>query len=84
MEKKKIRARFICALSISYLNKTIACVEAKVEGFISSEPRGNNGFGYDPIFIPLKKKKTFGEMSPLQKYKLDHRYNAFKKIKKFF
>ena len=83
-KKKKIRARFICALSISYLNKTIACVEAKVEGFISSEPRGSNGFGYDPIFIPLKKKKTFGEMSPLQKYKLDHRYKAFKKIKKFF
>ena len=83
-KKKKIRARFICALSISYLNKTIACVEGKVEGFISSEPRGKNGFGYDPIFIPLKKKKTFGEMNPLKKCKLDHRYKAFKKIKKFF
>ena len=83
-KKKKLRARFVCALSISYLNKTIACVEGKVEGFISSEPRGNNGFGYDPIFIPLKKKKTFGEMNPLQKCKLDHRYKAFKKIKRFF
>ena len=56
-KKKKIRARFICALSISYLNKTIACVEGKVEGLISSEPRGKKGFGYDPIFIPLKKGK---------------------------
>ena len=83
-KKKKLRARFVCALSISYLNKTIACVEGKVEGLISSEPRGKNGFGYDPIFIPLKKKKTFGEMNPLQKCKLDHRYKAFKKIKKFF
>jgi len=59
-------------------------VEGKVEGLISSEPRGKNGFGYDPIFIPLKKKKTFGEMNPLQKCKLDHRYKAFKKIKRFF
>ena len=83
-KKKKLRARFVCALSISYLNKTIACVEGKVEGLISSEPRGKKGFGYDPIFIPLKKKKTFGEMNPLQKCKLDHRYKAFKKIKKFF
>ena len=83
-KKKKIKARFICALSISYLNEIIASVEGKVEGTISYEPRGYNGFGYDPIFIPLNKKKTFGEMNPLQKYKLDHRYKAFQKIKKFF
>ena len=44
---------------------------------------GNKGFGYDPIFIPNKSKKTFAEMKPLQKYRLDHRYKAFKKIKKF-
>ena len=80
---KKIRARFICALSISYLNKKIACVLGKVEGHISDKPRGNNGFGYDPIFIPLKKRKTFGEMKPSKKYKMDHRYQAFKKIRKF-
>ena len=55
----------------------------KVEGYISNEPRGKNGFGYDPIFIPKNKKKTFGEMKPSQKYKIDHRYFAFKKIKKF-
>ena len=55
----------------------------KVEGKISPEPRGKNGFGYDPIFIPLNKKKTFGEMRSSQKYKIDHRFKAFKKIKKF-
>ena len=82
-KNKKIKARFICALSISYLNKKIACVSGKIEGQISCEPRGKNGFGYDPIFIPLKKRKTFGEMNPVQKYKIDHRYHAFKKIKKF-
>ena len=81
--KKKIKARFICALSLCYLNKKIACVTGKIEGSISDKPRGKNGFGYDPIFIPEKKKKTFGEMKPLQKYKLDHRYKAFKKIKRF-
>ena len=81
--KKKIKARFICALSLCYLNKKIACVTGKIEGSISDKPRGKNGFGYDPIFIPEKKKKTFGEMNPLQKYKLDHRYKAFKKIKRF-
>ena len=80
---KKIKARFICALSISYLNKKICCVLGKVEGQISLEPRGKNGFGYDPIFIPEKKRKTFGEMKATQKYKMDHRYQAFKKIRKF-
>ena len=80
---KKIRARFVCALSISYLSKKICCVIGKVEGTISDKPRGRNGFGYDPIFIPINNKKTFGEMKPTQKYKLDHRSKAFKKIKKF-
>ena len=83
MEEKKIRARFICALSISHLNKKIACVTGEVEGNISQSPKGKNGFGYDPIFIPLKHKKTFGEMKFSQKYKLDHRFKAFQKIKKF-
>ena len=80
---KKIKARFICALSISYLDKKIASVLGKVEGYISVNPKGENGFGYDPIFIPKNKRKTFGEMSSLQKYKIDHRFIAFKKIKKF-
>ena len=82
-KKDKIRARFVCALSLSNLNKKIVCVVGKVEGIISSKPKGSNGFGYDPIFIPLKKTKTFAEMKPSKKYRLDHRYKAFKKIKKF-
>ncbi len=83
-KNKIIKARFICALSIFYLNKKITCQTGKVEGRISLEPKGKNGFGYDPIFIPNKSKKTFAEMQPLKKYKIDHRYKAFKKIKKFF
>ena len=82
-KKKKIKARFICVLSICYLEQKIACVRGKIEGTISKKPKGINGFGYDPIFIPNKQKLTFGEMSPKKKYKIYHRFNAFKKIKKF-
>ena len=80
---KKIRARFVCSLSLCYLNKKIACVTGKVEGIISNKPKGKNGFGYDPIFIPLRKRKTFAQMKPSDKYKIDHRYRAFNRIKKF-
>ena len=82
-KNKKIKARFVCALSIYFLNKKIACVRGKVEGTISTKPKGKNGFGYDPIFIPIKGKYTFGQISPKKKYKIDHRFFAFKKIKKF-
>ena len=81
--KRKIKARFICVLSICYLNKIIACTSGKIEGSISDKPKGKNGFGYDPIFIPNKKTRTFSEMSLSTKYKMDHRFIAFKKIKKF-
>jgi len=83
-KKKKIKARFVCALTIYRSGyKTITSV-GKVEGHISHTMRGDNGFGYDPIFIPKDKKLTFGEMKSRQKYKMDHRFKAFKKIKKFF
>jgi XTP/dITP diphosphohydrolase len=82
-KQKKVKARFICALSICYLDKKIVSVLGKVEGYISANPKGENGFGYDPIFIPKSRRKTFGEMSSTQKYKIDHRFVAFKKIKKF-
>ena len=82
--EKKIKARFICALTIYNKNKEIINSIGKVEGFISPVIKGKNGFGYDPIFIPLGKKITFGEMRASQKYKIDHRFKAFKKIKKLF
>jgi len=82
-KNKKIKARFICVLSIYFLDKKISCVRGKVEGIISTKPKGKNGFGYDPIFIPKGKKYTFGQISPQKKYKMDHRFQAFKKIKKF-
>ena len=81
---KKVKARFICALTIFEINKKIISSTGKIEGYISPSLKGKNGFGYDPIFIPKGKKITFGEMNPLQKYKMDHRFKAFKKIKKLF
>ena len=83
-KNKKIKARFVCALTIYGLNKKIIKSIGKVEGYISESLKGKNGFGYDPIFIPQGKKITFAEMKALQKYKIDHRFKAFKKIKKFF
>ena len=81
--KKKIKARFICAITIYGPKfKTVQSI-GKIEGKISNKKKGKNGFGYDPIFIPIKKKLTFGQMKPSEKYKIDHRYKAFKKIKKF-
>jgi XTP/dITP diphosphohydrolase len=80
----KIKARFICALTIYGPNQKAINSIGKIEGHISPSKKGENGFGYDPIFIPKGKKITFGEMKAFQKYKIDHRFRAFKKIKKFF
>jgi len=82
-KKKKIKARFICALTIYGPKiKTIQSI-GKLEGKISNHKKGCNGFGYDPIFIPNGKKITFAQMNSSQKYNMDHRAKAFQKIKKF-
>ena len=83
-KRKKIKARFVCALTVYGANKKIVESIGKIEGYISSSMRGKNGFGYDPIFIPRGKKITFGEMKLSEKYRMDHRFKAFRKIKKFF
>ena len=82
--KTKTSARFICSLTIYWPDNKYITVNGKIEGTISRFKKGNNGFGYDPIFIPLNKKITFGQMKPKEKYKIDHRIRAFRKIKKFF
>ena len=82
--KIKQTARFVCALTIYWPSNKFINVIGIVEGTISTVKKGNNGFGYDPIFVPLRKKLTFGQMKPRQKYRIDHRIKAFRKIKKFF
>ena len=83
-KKKKITARFICALTVHDSNKKLISSIGKIEGSISPVMKGKNGFGYDPIFIPKGKNITFGEMKSSEKYKIDHRFKAFKIIKKLF
>ena len=82
-KNKKITARFVCALTIYGFKKKPIHSLGVVEGRISDKKKGKNGFGYDPIFIPKGKTLTFAQMKPNEKYKIDHRSLAFKKIKKF-
>ena len=77
-------ARFICCLTIFWPNGKNYTSKGIVEGKISNKIKGNQGFGYDPIFIPNGYKKTFGEMEPNFKMSIDHRNKAFLKVKKFF
>ena len=80
---RKINAKFICALTIYWPGGKYKTTIGQILGTISNKKIGNKGFGYDPIFIPHGSKKTFGQISPQKKYKIDHRYKAFQKIKKF-
>jgi len=80
---RKINAKFICALTIYWPSGKFITKIGSIDGRISNNKVGKKGFGYDPIFIPLGSKKTFGQISPKKKYKIDHRYRAFQKIKKF-
>tara|TARA_B100001093_G_C26807437_1_gene1006097 strand:+ start:568 stop:1146 length:579 start_codon:yes stop_codon:yes gene_type:complete len=83
MENKKNRsAFFVCSLSFVSREKKIITVSGKIKGSISKKIKGVNGFGYDPIFIPNFKSITFGQMLKKKKIILDHRYIAFKKLKK--
>ncbi len=87
-KKKKVnknnKARFYCSLAIAFPNGKYKTFSGTVNGKISKEPKGDNGFGYDPIFIPNEHKKTFGEMKANLKDKISHRYKAFNKIKRYF
>ena len=80
---KKIKANFICALTIYWPSGKYKTTIGQIFGTISNKKIGNKGFGYDPIFIPRGSKKTFGQISSKKKYKIDHRFKAFQKIKKF-
>ena len=83
LKKKKNRsASFYCSLSYKFPKKKIVTVIGKLDGAISEKIKGKKGFGYDPIFIPKNKKQTFGSTPKYVKIKMDHRYLAFKKLKK--
>ena len=83
LEKKNNRsATFICCLSLKSPNQKIITVVGQITGTISKKILGKKGFGYDPIFIPKNRRKTFGEIPKFKKMKMDHRFIAFRKLKK--
>ncbi len=82
-KQKLFKAFFCCALTIALPDGTIKSFEGKVFGTLQFPPKGDNGFGYDPIFIPRRYKKTFGEMKYSFKERISHRQKAFKKLHNF-
>jgi len=66
-------ARFRCAVAIAAPDGTVRVVEATCEGLIANEPRGEGGFGYDPIFFYPELGRTFGELTPDEKDSVSHR-----------
>ena len=81
-KNKNFKASFICSLTVKFPNAKIVNVTGKIFGKISKKIIGTKGFGYDPIFIPKNKKYTFGQMSNHKKINMDHRFIAYKKLKK--
>jgi XTP/dITP diphosphohydrolase len=77
---KNRKARFICALALCWPDSDCEVVEGKVEGKITWPPKGDKGFGYDPIFMPDGSLKTFAEMDPAAKHKISHRARAFNQL----
>jgi len=77
-------AKFVCCMTIYWPDGKNYTSKGVIKGKISNEKKGNNGFGYDPIFIPEGHSKTFSEMEPKLKMSIDHRFMAYAKIKKFF
>jgi XTP/dITP diphosphohydrolase len=75
-------AAFVCALVLADPTGTVlAEVQAACRGRITREPRGPNGFGYDPLFLIREYHKTFGELGPLVKHQLSHRARAFARLR---
>lgn len=74
----KRTARFRCAIALAASNKLLFVVEACCDGYISNEPRGKYGFGYDPIFYVQKYKRTLAELEPEVKNQISHRALALK------
>jgi XTP/dITP diphosphohydrolase len=73
-------AHFVCALALCWPDGRSEWFEGRVEGTLVWPPRGDRGFGYDPIFVPVGHDLTFGEMDPAEKHRISHRADAFAKL----
>lgn len=76
--KENRRAKFVCVIAIAFNGEVIETFRGEVAGVITTAPRGNSGFGYDPVFIPDGYDKTFGELDADTKDSISHRAKAVK------
>ncbi|RQD69218.1 MAG: XTP/dITP diphosphatase [Tindallia sp. MSAO_Bac2] len=79
MEKRS--GRFVCALAAAFPNGEVMVTRGEVEGYIDFEEKGENGFGYDPMFYVPRHRKTFGELNPEIKNGMSHRSRALESLK---
>jgi XTP/dITP diphosphohydrolase len=77
-------ARFRCVLAVAENGVTLAVFDGTVEGILATEVRGEGGFGYDPIFMPLGYTETFGELSSEVKHTMSHRSRALSQFKEWW
>ena len=73
-------AQFVCALCLAWPDQHTECFEGRIDGTIVWPPRGDKGFGYDPVFVLDGHDITFGEMDPAKKHELSHRAVAFNQL----
>ena len=77
---KDFSAKFVCALALAPPDGETEIFEGEVMAHLVFPPRGNHGFGYDPIFVADGMTETFGEIDPALKHAISHRANAFEKL----
>lgn len=80
MTPERRKAQFICALSLAWPDGHVESFEGRVGGTAVWPPRGDQGFGYDPIFLPDGYQVTFAEMEPEEKHAMSHRADAFRQL----
>ena len=73
-------ARFVCTLALCWPDGETALFEGRISGHLTWPPRGELGFGYDPVFVPEGHDQTFAELEPEEKHAISHRAEAFKKL----
>jgi XTP/dITP diphosphohydrolase len=75
------QAWFVCALCLAWPDGHTATFLGRIDGHTIWPPRGSNGFGYDPMFVPAGEIRSFGEMAPEAKHAINHRWRAFAAFK---
>ncbi len=73
-------AHFVCALALAWPDGHVEWFEGRVDGTLIWPPRGDRGFGYDPMFVPEGHDRSFGEMNPAAKHAMSHRADAFAQL----